>query len=128
MTKQQQKINEREEAIQELKSLIKKGDTVYTILTHVSSNGMSRRFKVLVLEDSVFMPPDNKKIKDISHLVAQALEYRHSKTGYEVVVGGAGMDMAYHLVYTLSQALGYRTLNGKPDTDTNCYGLNHKHL
>jgi hypothetical protein len=40
---------ERDEAIAKLREWIKPGDTVYTILDHVSSSGMSRAIRVVLL-------------------------------------------------------------------------------
>lgn len=119
MNKKQQQINERELAREELQKLTKQHDTIYTVLTHVSSSGMSRNFKVLIVNK-------DKTIRNISYSVAQALDLKLSKN-YDVTIAGCGMDMAYHLVYLLGGALGYST-SGMPAPESNCYGLNHKSL
>jgi hypothetical protein len=112
MTKKQEKINEREDAMASLKKLVRKGDTVYTLVKSVSSSGMSRTMKV-------FIAPKKGVIKDITYHVAQALEYRESDKG--MIVGGCGMDMGFSVVYQLTGALG---IKGEAH-DGNCYGLNH---
>lgn len=123
MTKQQQK--DRDEAIAQLREWIKPGDTVYTILDHVSRSGMSRAIRVLVPTigglsvESV--PPGGKPTDyvrkdgisvDFIHpnrAVGKALGLRHwRRNGREqdaLVVGGCGMDMGFHLVYELSHVL-----------------------
>ena len=49
MTKQQQ--SERDEAIARLRSTLKPGDTVYTVLRNCSRSGMSRSIDIYKLED-----------------------------------------------------------------------------
>jgi len=101
MTKtKKEKEEARERAIAELRDFIKPGDTVFTVLTHVSSSGMSRRIKVLAQDGRANRNP----IRDISWLVADALGYKWNGEG-SVVVGGCGMDMGFHVVYSLSRVL-----------------------
>jgi len=107
---------ETQQHLYNLKEIVKAGDTVYTVLQSVSSNGMSRRIKVII--------NDGERVRDISYLVAKALEYRYNSKYESLVVGGCGMDMGHHVVYSLASALGYTT-NGAQLGD-NCYGLNHK--
>lgn len=107
---------ETQQHLYNLKEIVKAGDTVYTVLQSVSSNGISRRIKVIINDD--------ERVKDISYLVAKALKYRYNSRYESLVVGGCGMDMGYHVVYSLASALGYTT-NGAQSGD-NCYGLNHK--
>jgi hypothetical protein len=103
MTKAQKA--EQREAIDQLRQWIKPGDTVYTILDHVSTSGMSRAIRVLVpscQDGSVdFIHPN--------YATGKALGLRHWKrNGHEqdaLVVGGCGMDMGFHLVYELSSVL-----------------------
>jgi len=100
MTKAQKA--ERERAIVALREHIKPGDTVYTVLDHVSKSGMSRNIRVLIpytREDGSvdFLHPN--------YLVAQAIGARQAKRGDGIVMGGCGMDMGFHLVSTLSRVL-----------------------
>lgn len=96
---------EQAEAITKLRDWIKPGDTVYTILDHVSSSGMSRQIRVVLLSC------EGSKAVDLhpNYAVGKALGLRHAKrNGREqdaLVVGGCGMDMGFHLVYGLSQVL-----------------------
>lgn len=106
MTKAQTVQHEKAEAIKQLREWIKPGDTVYTILDHVSSSGMSRAIRVVL--------PYTRDDGTIDHIhpnwaIGKALGLRHWKRhGREqdaLVVGGAGMDMGFHLVYELSFVL-----------------------
>lgn len=73
--------------------------TAYTVLRHVSQSGMSRDISVKTVEDG--------QIRDITYTVAEALgEKIRYKNGHGVIrVGGCGMDMGFHLVYSLSSVL-----------------------
>jgi hypothetical protein len=144
LTKQQ---TERQDAIARLRDWIKPGDTVYTILDHVSASGMSRAIRVVLptiagatLESAVpgsqstdYIRRDSLSIEFLhpNWAVGKALGLRHWKRdGREqdaLVVGGGGMDMGFHLVNSLSYALygdGYQCL-GKGRCPSN-YHVNHR--
>ena len=91
----------KEEAIKTLKENIKEGDVVYTQLNHTSQSGMMRHIKVRQIKNNYPL--------DWSRLVAIALDWKEAKDrfgGYNgIKVGGCGMDMGFHLVYTLSSVL-----------------------
>lgn len=103
MTKAQKA--ERDEAIAKLREWIKPGDTVYTVLDHVSRSGMSRNIRVVLMESK------DGRVVDLhpNWAVGKALGLRHAKrNGYEqdaLVVGGCGMDMGFHVVNSLSYRL-----------------------
>ena len=90
MTKKQDQIN----AINELTAILKDTptDTIYTVLRHVSSSGMQREISVKMI--------DAGRIIRLDWLVSQALGYKLGKHN-GIVIKGCGMDMGYHLVYTL---------------------------
>lgn len=89
---------QREEAIKKLRDLLQPGDTVYTVLRHVSRSGMSRWIDCYVMRD-------NEPFY-ISWWVAHALEWNINRKKHEgIEVGGCGMDMGTHLVMTLSGVL-----------------------
>lgn len=103
MTKAQKA--EREDSIVKLREWIKPGDTVHTILDHVSASGMMRAIRVVV-------PTCHEGQTDFLHpnyAVGQALGLRHWKlNGREqdaLKMEGCGMDMGFQLVYRLSYAL-----------------------
>lgn len=103
MTKAKQA--ERDEAIAKLREWIKPGDTVYTVLDHVSASGMTRHIRAVLLSC------DDGRVTDLhpNWAIGKALGLSHAKrNGREtdaLVVGGAGMDMGFELVYNLSAAL-----------------------
>lgn len=94
MNKQQKA--EQTEAIETLRELVKPGDRIYTNLRKVSRSGMSRTISVHIKTAD--------GIRDISSLVARAAGYRMD--GWDgLKVGGCGMDMGFHVVYSLSSVL-----------------------
>lgn len=97
---------ERDQAIAQLREWIKPGDTVYTILDHVSASGMSRAIRVVI--------PYTRTDGTIDHIhpnyaVGKALDLRYWKRrGREqdaLVIGGCGMDMGFEIVYRLGRVL-----------------------
>lgn len=88
---------EQKEAFDRLRKWIKPGDTVHTILDHVSQSGMSRTIRVVLLKDSDATHPN--------HAVSALLGYSRAKRGDGFTVGGCGMDMGFHVVHSLGYAL-----------------------
>lgn len=89
---------QKQNATDSLKRMLKAGDTVYTVLRHVSASGMTRHIDLYVMKD-------NKPVY-LSGFASQVLEYKRADKGnYALIVGGCGMDMGFHLVYTLSRKL-----------------------
>ena len=82
---------EQAEAIEQLREWIKPGDTVYTVLDHVSRSGMSRNIRVLVPLASG--PGEKPSFIHPNHSVAVAIGARRAKRGDGIVMGGCGMDM-----------------------------------
>jgi hypothetical protein len=87
---------EQEEAVADLKRVLKRGDTVYCILAKAAPSGMSREIKLYKI---------NKSGEQwLSYWVSKALSMRMGK--HEgVIVGGAGMDMGFAIVDHLSHKL-----------------------
>jgi hypothetical protein len=73
--------------------------TVYTILRRASSSGMTRHISLKIAQGG--------EIYDITYNTALALgEKLHDVNGFNTIkVNGAGMDMGFHLVYSLSSVL-----------------------
>jgi hypothetical protein len=95
---------EREEAKTRLLDFLERGDTVHTILEHVSRSGMQRTIRLVVLK------VDDKGKPFALHpnyLAARALGIRQesNRAGDGLIVRGCGMDMGFDLVYRLSHAL-----------------------
>lgn len=115
----------REQHTRDLKKLLKAGQTVYTSCDHVSSSGMSRRISIYIVHKG--------EIVNITRRVSVITGWCQSDKG-GLIVGGCGMDMGFHTVYTLGRNLwpkGTRkphgTRNGAPDRDGG-YALKHSWL
>lgn len=91
------KTLEQQEAIKELKKLLKAGDTVYTQLNHVSRSGMSRAISLKIIRQN--------KPRDITWLVSRAADYPIDPNHDGLKVGGGGMDMGFSVVYNLSAVM-----------------------
>lgn len=120
---------EKQEAIAQLREWLKPGDTVYTILRHVSKSGMQREIGIVINREGSMLHPN--------YSVAKALGYRQGKRD-GLVVGGCGMDMGYHVVYNLGRALwpdGFECMGDKEgqrgrsnDHSDGGYALRHEWL
>ena len=91
------KQKEREDAVRELREILKPGDTVFVSLKHVSRSGMSRVIMPFIIRDN--------EPRYLGWLVAKATDRTYNRNHEGVNVGGCGMDMGFELVYTLSQYL-----------------------
>ena len=99
------KERERKEFKERLMSYyIKPNDTIYTTIKSVSTSGMSRTMSLYVVVDN--------KLHNITYYIAKTLDYPLvDVNGSRVMrVGGSGMDMGFHVVYSLSGYL-FRELN-----------------
>lgn len=97
------KDKEREEYRLKLQEHVLKNNirVLYTNLRHTSRSGMQRKIDVISLIPSG--DPANPVSKAwLSYWAAKALGWKFSKEYDAVVVDGCGMDMGFHLVYTLS--------------------------
>lgn len=121
------KLARQEQAKKHLRTMLKPGMTVSTILNHCSSSGMSRSISAVIA---------NKKgeIIKLDYWIAQAKgEHIDEKHG-GLKMSGCGMDMGFALVYSLGQMLWpngtkkpHGTRNGAPDSDGG-YALRHTWL
>jgi hypothetical protein len=78
--------------------------TVYTILRSVSASGMTRHISLVVAGlDNTGAPA----LFDITYHASKVLgDKLQDRNGYRAIkVNGAGMDMGFHLVYSLSSVL-----------------------
>lgn len=96
LTKKQIAVQEKLEAIAHLKTLIKSGDTIYTVLRHVSNSGMSREITLLVAK--------NDQMINIDYWAAISM---CDKIGIHegIKISGCGMDMGFNIVYNLGRVL-----------------------
>ena len=68
---------------------------IYTTVTKVNRMGTARWIKVYMVKDG--------DIFNLTPIVGNLLEYNRTDDGLHVT--GCGMDMCWHLVYTLSRTL-----------------------
>ncbi len=99
---------ERSESIERLRTLFA-GDSkpvIHTITRHVSSSGMSRDISLIYVKGG--------QLFNITYSAALALGWPLSeKSGNRAIrVSGAGMDIGFHTVYTLSRVLYRDTVEG----------------
>jgi len=117
---------ERAEAIAKLRDMLRPGDMIYTTTRKVSRSGMSRDIDLYVIQDNA--------PRWLSWLTARAVDLPLDRKTEAVKVGGCGMDMGFHLVYTLGAVLWpdgtpepHGTRNGEPDREGG-YALKHSWL
>ena len=94
---------------------VSEGDTIYTVLRSVSSSGMSRTISLKVAKEG--------KILDLTYYASIVLDWPLVEVNGSraLRVGGCGMDMGFHTVYTLSRVL-FREEGSTKDAG---YSLNH---
>jgi hypothetical protein len=114
---------EKNEALKQLRKIIKPNDVINCFLRHVASSGMSRRISFFVIK--------NNKLIGLDWYIEKVLGYKRSYNNLGLVVGGCGMDMGFAVVYALGLSLwpkgtkkphGIR--NGEPDSHGG-YALKH---
>ena len=90
---------ERQTAADDLRAILPPGSTIFPIVTHVARSGMSRSIRFLIVH------PRDGQISDISWMIGRALGYNVDRNHGGLRVGGCGMDMAFHVIHSLSYAL-----------------------
>ena len=71
--------------------------TVYTVLRHVSSSGMTRWLDLFVIVDG--------EPRRITWQVSQIIGGTYDRKREALKIGGCGMDMGFEAVYRLSHAI-----------------------
>ena len=102
VTKAQQA--EQAEALEELRKIVKPGDVLHTIQRHVSSSGMSRAISVVKIDK-------DGTIYRLDGAIARAGIFKWHRKYDGLEVSGTGMDMGFHVVYSVSRSLfpdGYK--------------------
>jgi hypothetical protein len=98
---------EKQQAIDSLKNIFnlmpEDKRVIYCVLRSVSKSGMSRVIDFYTIE--------NNRPQYLSGLIKMALGYRMAKNG-GLVIGGCGMDMGFHVVYTVSSVVFGGTRGG----------------
>lgn len=87
----------KDEAIEMLREELHPGDTVFTILRHVSSSGMTRWISPMTIPDD--------RVRDWTYAVGLVTDSKTNGQYEGVKRGGCGMDMGFDLVYSLSRRL-----------------------
>lgn len=115
MSKKSEKEAEKQEAIKTLRQFgVKPGATIYTNVTHVSSSGMSRNIRCYIVTRDTRTERSGEKtrkrvehgVHDITGLVATACGFSRARgSRWDIQVGGCGMDMCFHVVYTLGRVM-----------------------
>jgi hypothetical protein len=96
---------------------LNEGDTVYTVLRSVSASGMSRTMSLKVVK--------GLQILDITYYASIVLGWKLTEiNGSRALrVGGCGMDMGFHTVYTLARVLFRDKYEGQADAVDAGYSL-----
>ena len=98
---------EKQQAIDMLKNIFtsmpEDQRVIYCVLRSVSKSGMSRTID--------FFTIDNERPQHLSGLIKMALGYKFGKNA-GLVIGGCGMDMGFHVVYTVSSVVFGGTRGG----------------
>ena len=115
-----------DEARNELRAILKPGDTVYTKLQHCSKSGMMRVIDLFVIRD-------NEPLR-ITWQACKATNTAYNEKHEGMRMDGCGMDMGFAAVYSLGYALWpkgtpepHGTRNGEQDSDGG-YALKHRWL
>lgn len=90
-------LTERANSIAKLREWLKPGARVGTILRHCSRSGMSRSISCIINSEH---GPFN-----IDYHVAKACGFTIDRNHGGIKVSGCGMDMGFHIVYSLGRAL-----------------------
>jgi len=118
MTKKQQKQEDYDYAKKQLlEFFVKEGDTVYTVLRSVAPSGMSRTMSLKVAKGG--------KILDLTYYASVVLDYPLVEVNGSraIRVGGCGMDMGFHAVYSLARVLFREKYEGQADAVDAGYSL-----
>lgn len=111
------KDRSKQEAMDILHKVLQRGDTVYTVLRHVSKSGMQRRIDCYCIGE-------DRKPFFLSGYIGKVLGLRHDFKKGGLVVNGCGMDMGFHIVHSLSSAM-FRGPNGEYSHE-GAYALKHE--
>ncbi|MCA2990792.1 hypothetical protein [Gemmatimonas sp.] len=85
------------EAAANLRDLLPEGATVYTILRHVSSSGMTRHISLVTFSEG--------RPVNLTVWAGAALGQKVLDNGFLALrVGGCGMDMGFHIVESMRYA------------------------
>lgn len=102
-----------QEAAARLNEWVKPGDTIYTVLRHVSDSKMMRRISLIVFRERVYTLDTNVSLLGIGSML-------RGQDGIRIT--GYGEDKGFVLVYELGRAL---YPNGFTCPGKNCHSNDH---
>jgi hypothetical protein len=123
MSKKEQKKLDYDYAKEQLLTYyVNEGDTIYTVLRSVAPSGMSRTMSLKVAK--------NGKIQDLTYYASVVLDYPLVEVNGSraIRVGGAGMDLGFHVVYSLARVLFRDKYEGQPEAADAGYSLSQAWL
>ncbi len=107
------KNEQKQQAIKDLKRLVKPDSEILVNIHSVSKSGMTRKMSAYVITKSKVYDCKKEKyvnkptLQKLNFYIAEADVFKLDKNGY-LTIGGCGMDMACDLSYSLKCALfGY---------------------
>jgi hypothetical protein len=102
-----------------LEYYLSEGDTVYTLIRTIAPSGMSRTISLKVAKEG--------RILDLTYFASVVLGWPlvEANGSRALRVGGAGMDMGFHTVYTLARVLFRDKYEGQADAVDAGYSLQH---
>ena len=112
-TKKEIKLHEKAYAETKLNQILKRNETIYSVIRHVSQSGMTRHITFFIIKDG--------QVWHIDNLISDYLDYRTNKRFNALVVGGCGMDMAFSVVNNLQGEMNY-----SKNTDFIDYDFTHR--
>ncbi len=109
---------EQSEAREKLLKWLQPGDTVYTVLEHVSRSGMQREIRVIIAKTD----DDGQPYHLHPNYAVAALRGDRVGKRNGIVVDGCGKDMGFSIVYNLSATLfpdGFKCIGKKKRCPSN---------
>ena len=97
MSTKSQAAADKAEAIESLRKFLERDERIYTVLRHRAASGMTRFIDLYYIKNNV---PYR-----ITWQAARALGWTYDVKREALRVGGCGMDIGFHTVYTLSSIL-----------------------
>jgi len=89
------------EAYDYFRTNLKKNETIYCIIKHVSRSGMTRHISFFYIR--------NNEPRFITPRISDFLDYKMNKYHDAIVVGGCGMDMAFSVVHHLQEEMKHNS-------------------
>lgn len=95
---------ERQEAIERMREWVKPGDTLLTILRHVSASGMLRVIDVVKIMPEEH-PGQDPRVLSLGFNIAKIIDAKYDREKEGMRISGCGSDMGFEVVYNLGRIL-----------------------